>query len=213
MARELAELAAQGAMAALAAESAKARWDEAVAAWEGAVACLGLGREAGMAELAEFLARRSAAIDAMKAGEIARGEAAALGDIHQVWAGRLAALLPGEPQAGLAELLAMADAALARAAASEATWLAWQAELRGAQRERQTEADRLANADREMAEWRATWEAILARLGRPAGETPAATGAVLDRIAELDKHTRAAAVARGRIEGMQTIPRPLCRAG
>ena len=58
-------------------------------------------------------------------------------------------------------------------------------------------------AETDLTGWQAGWDVLLRGLGRPTGESPAVTGHVLSRLAELDRHHRNAESLHGRIEGMQ----------
>jgi uncharacterized protein YhaN len=172
-------------------------------AWAAAVSPLGMEVAATMVDVRRFLAARQAVVTALKVAEPARRAAAAVQAQHAAWAERLAALL-GESQAdGLSALLARADARLKAAAALQKATLVWETNRK---RDLQAQRDRtesLAEADRALDAWSTGWAEILALLGRPAGETPDETAAVLARTEEIERDRREAHGFGERIAGMQ----------
>jgi len=203
LARQVAALGAEWDTACQAATVAANAVAGARAAWLVACGLLGLGQDSTMADVRGLLAARLRVVEAMRGAEVAEGASAALAERHAAWSRRLAALLvvSGQP---LPALLSLGDARLAAAQAADRTLALQQARLDSAQREQRDAAEALAAAAVELSGWEAGWAATLARLGRPAGEHPDATAAVLDRIVALDQHDREAVALNGRIADMQS---------
>ena len=170
--------------------------------WAAACAPLGAGPDTTMAELRAILAARARVIDAMRLAEIARHAEQALDRLHEGWATRLAELL-AEPAQPLAALLRQADARIASVHAALRSTADRQATLDAARRVAQEAAFALTEAEAALATWQARWDRLLACLGRPAGEHPAATAAVLEGIGILERHHQEAASLDRRITDMQ----------
>ena len=167
-----------------------------IAAGDWAALCqpLRLPADATLTELSAALAVRREAIEARRMADLATGEQHAVAVMHQVWSERLARLL-GEPDEGLASLLPKADARLARQTAAQNATVAREARRADAEAERKTATGLVATAQAATQAWQTAWDATLASLGRPAGELPTVTDAVLARLAELERdHTRAASL-------------------
>ncbi len=201
--RQAAALGAERDAACRAAAEAGTILRDAVQAWTAACAPLGLGPDSTMADLRGMLAARRQVIGAMQAAEMAEGAAAELAAAHAAWTRRLSALL-GVSDQPLQALLARGDARVAAAQAAERALAGRQALQDAAQREQRDAAEALAAASTALRDWDADWADILLRLGRPPGEPPDATAAVLDRIAELDGHDREARALGARIADMQS---------
>ncbi len=180
-----------------AAAAAKAKED-----WAAACAPLGLGADATIADLKNFLAARQRVIEAMQAVEVAEGAAAAVTGAHAAWAARLAGLLKALVQP-LPALLALGDARQEAALQAERASTLQLARLDAARREQQAAEDALDAARTELSTWEIGWADTLAQLGRPAAERPDATAAVLERLAILDQLDQKATVLGSRIADMQ----------
>ncbi len=202
LSRQVADLDAERETACQAAALASAAAAKAGEAWIVACAPFGLGQDSTMADVRGLLAARLRVIEAMQAAEMAECASAALADTHTAWTRRLATLL-GVLEQPLPALLALGDARLAAAQEADRALTRQQARLDAARREQKGAAEALATATADLSEWEANWAATLSRLGRPPGELPDATAAVLDRIAALDQHDREAAALNGRIRDMQ----------
>ena len=201
--RQAAALDAERDAACRAAAEAGGALRDAVQAWTAACAPFGLGPDSTMADLRGMLAARRLVIGAMQAAEVAEGTAAQLAAAHAAWTRRLSALL-GAPDQPLPAMLALGDARVAAAQAAERALAGRQALRSAAQREQRDAAEALATASAALRDWEVGWADILLRLGRPPGEPPDATAAVLDRIAELDGHDREARALAARIADMQS---------
>ena len=197
-------------------EALESAWQAAVAAvagaeserqccaehWAAMCHTLRLPADASLLEVTAALADRRAAIDAHLAADLAAGEQRVVAATHDAWARRLAELL-GSPAGSLACLLPEADARLASDAEAQKAAIARDARRADADAEKRTAASLIATAEAASRAWRTGWEASLAALGRPSGEDPAVTEAVLGRITELDRDHRRAAELGARIAGMQ----------
>ncbi len=175
---------------------------EAARAWEEAVAPLGLAGTSTMGELRAFDASRLRVVDAQEALTLAQGEALAVERQHAAWAGRLDALL-GSREQSLAASLPIADARLDQAESARQAGTLREAEQKSAKAALITAELAQESAAGRMRAWNEGWAALLSRLGRPAEETPEATAAVLDRLADLARHASEAAAFNRRIAGMQ----------
>ena len=196
------QIAALGpALATAAASGAAAALALAERGWAAACAPLGLAADATGADVRGLLAARLRVIEALRAAEVAADAAAGLAGAHASWAGRLAALLGAD--GSLPALLALGDARVAAARLAEREAARHQAQLEAGRLERIEAAGLLAAATVAFGRWEARWAGIRARLGRPAGEPVEATAAVLERVATLDEHDRAARALGERIEAMQ----------
>ncbi len=201
--RQVAALGAERDTACHAATVAADAAADAGGAWLVACGPLGLGQDSTIADVRGLLAARLRVVEAMRGAEVAEGASAALAERHAAWSRRLAALLevPDQP---LPALLSLGDARLAAAQAADRALALQQARRDAAQREQRDAAEALAAAAAELSGWEAGWAATLTRLGRPAGEHPDATAAVLDRIVALDQYDREAVALNGRIVDMQS---------
>ena len=170
------------------------------AAWTVECVPLGLDQGSTMADIRGLLAARRQVIEMMQAAEIAEGASDALIDMHSAWADRLAASL-GVLNQPLPALLALGDTRRTAAQEADRALTLQQERLSSARREQQAAAEMAAA---ELDRWDSDWAAMLTRLGRPAGDPPDATAAVLDRIAALDQHDREAAALNVRITDMQS---------
>jgi hypothetical protein len=182
----------------------RARAAEAAGSWARALAPLGLPANAGIADLRQFVAAQMATLEAWKMAEPAAANFRDLQAAHAAWAARLAALL-GTPPGPLAGLLPQASALLDAAKKAEAALLVWQTELRSARTVRDGEQDKQRQAEAALAAVEIPWADMLATLNRPAGEAPATTSIVLDRMAAMDRLIRDSAKLDERIDGMQRI--------
>ncbi len=174
----------------------------AVDGWAAAVAPLRLAGASTLREVRAFASARLLAVDAQEAFSLASGKASALDAQHAGWAARLSSSL-AVPAGALPDLLAAADARVKAAEASRQARALHAAETKAAKAAlAKAEAARQA-ADGTMRAWREGWDALLVRLGRPAGEAPEATAAVLDRLVDLARDTREAVTLERRIVGME----------
>ena len=202
LAWEIGELEVEAGAAQVAEAAAQQRASEALAGWRDAVAPLGLGPSATMADVRLVLAARLQVVDAMHALDLAAGEHAAVTARHHAWAARMAALLD-VPVQTLPALLGLADARTAAAEAARQARTLQAAETSSAEAAHRAAGDSLRDADARLASWEQEWVGTLAGLGRPAGERPAATASVLDRLGMLDKHARDVIGFDRRIDEMQ----------
>ncbi len=177
------------------------RHRDAVAQWGAACRALRLPPDATLRDVAALLTARRDAIEARQATELSQGAQAELAAQHADWAACLAGLLavPGT----LATLLPLADARLQAADTALKDTLARDAQRAQADAELRAATAALAAAEQGLARWQTGWGETLRLLRRPPGETPAVTGRVLGRLAEMDRHHRTAAGLQGRIDDMQ----------
>ncbi len=183
-------------------EAAQAASAHAAADWTAAVAPAGLAPDASLAEVRRWHAARVRVVDALHALELAQDMERGVAQVQEAWARRLRAML-GET-GGLAALLAVADAHLAAGREAAQAARDWNAAHTQAQEREAEAAASHRTAQRRLDDWRAGWTALLLDLGRPAGEAPPATAAVLDRLGQLDAHVRDVASLSDRITAMQS---------
>lgn len=183
--------------------SASVAMERAARTWMTVCQPLGLGSEAMLPEAREFLSRRHLAIEAVQAARTAQGEFDALETAHAAWAERLARTLTEAPGKTLAELLALADARIKAASDADAARIKREARSQAA-RQAVTRAEQdHRDAQAAFDVWQGAWARTLAQLGRPAGESPAATEAVLQGLADLGEHLREATGFAERIADME----------
>ena len=171
------------------------------AAWAAALGPAGLAPTAGLAEVRAFLAARDRVIAALLAERMARDAAQTLAQRQAAHAAALAAALHTPPDT-LPRLLNAARQRITAAERSVALRQAATRTLVTARRAAAKSVETLAAAEAAMTAWTAKWEVSLARLRRPAGEPPAVTAAVLDRLVQLPAQVDAAATAQGRLAEM-----------
>ena len=171
--------------------------------WANALAPLGLEGAATIADVRRFLASRLTVVAALRTAEIARGAVADVQEAHDAWAGRLASTLGVARDGGLPALLAQADARLKAAADSQSARLVWQTKRAAAVTSHREKMDSLSASDGAMRAWHEDWAETLVLLGRPAGELPEETEAVLKRLEDVEGDRREASSLAERIDGMR----------
>lgn len=167
--------------------------------WAAACAPLRLQPGATRREVQGFVTTREKAIHAAATAQAARAANDTVLREQASLATRLAAQLGAAPDVGLAALLTQADMILEKARAAEKVAIARRATRAGQEKAQQLARRDMEAADRDIAAWQAHWDASLQALNRPPGETPAATEAVLERLATLALHDQEASSLDARI--------------
>lgn len=202
---ELARLETGCRAAAEALSLARQAADDASHGWAALVAPLGLGPDTTLPELRRFCLARDALIETLEHADLARTRRDHLAATHAAWADRLARLLEATPPVPLAALLALADQRIDAAELARQAGLAREAARREASTAHHEAVRRRDEADAALAAWNAAWASLLSRLGRPAGESPEAVTAVLERFVELDQLDRAANEQTERIDARAQV--------
>ena len=171
------------------------------AEWRTQMAALGLPEGAGAAEARAFLTERHAVIAAAAARNGAAGQQAHLLARQAAWAAGLAEA-SGQAADRLPVAIALARDQVEHAEQAEYRRQALAKDIRAAQRQMVAEDAALTAVQAAQAAWAGEWQAILARLGRPAEETPAATGAALDALLNLRAELAATATIEARLHEM-----------
>jgi uncharacterized protein YhaN len=160
-------------------QAADATLQSALGAWADAVRPLGLDSKTTMAEVRLCLRARAAVFDAAAAAEISAQQHDQLRRRHAAFADRLAVLLGADPKEALPSLVLSAELILEAEAAQATRQIELKTNAENAARNLAQEQKAFEDAAARLDEWRAEWQRVLSRLGRPADETPEATDAVL----------------------------------
>jgi uncharacterized protein YhaN len=162
-------------------------------AWTEAVKPLGLDPKTTMAEVRQCLRARIATFEAAAAADLSTRQHDRLRQRHAAFADRLAALLGADAKQTLHSLVLSAERTIETEAAQAKRRIELKTKAENAARNLAQEQKAAEEAAVRLDEWRSEWRRILSRLGRPDGETPEATDAVLalfdglrDRLQTLD---------------------------
>ncbi len=172
------------------------------AAWAAAVGSLELGAAASLAEAQAVRDARAAAIAATTESHMADVALARLTERQAAAAAALATAMGQAPEP-LPRLIVVARHRLADAERTTGQRQSLARSLAGARRDLAKAEAALVAAETAEVAWAVRWQAVLERLGRPAGEAPAITGAVLDRLVALPSHVATADTLQTRLGEMR----------
>ena len=184
-------------------ETAQQSVDAADAAFAAHCAALGLEGQSSLADIRHALARRSAALAAGQAADLAREKHQAVLAAQAKWTGQLRLLLPALGDAPFTALLAAAGARLRAEAEAKDARIQHAANQRNAARALAEATSDLQASTKALESWRQLWTQCLTSLGRPATEAPAATEAVLQCLTGLAASCTAASSLGQRIADIE----------